>query len=257
MAPALFAPWALQLAAAANFQPGERALDLACGTGVVTRRLLAQTGALGTVIGLDLNPKVLKVAREAAGRNHGAVSWCVGRGERLPFVDANFDLIVCQFGLMFFADWLGALSEMRRVLRPGGRLIVSVWQGLERHPFHQTLDEVSRRHLGKSSVQAVFALGEADEADVLYRLLTEAGFESVAIKQASITAQFSDPAAFLEWEIGVDPAETPALRNLDVQAQAARLAAMRRELQAPFNQIIQGEAAVLTYHAHVAKARRP
>jgi SAM-dependent methyltransferase len=253
LAPALFAPWAMQLVLAANLQSGERVLDLACGTGVVARQLAAHRGSPGTIVGLDLNPNMLKVAHRTATRASQAIEWCVGKGERLPFADRSFDLICCQFGLMFFSDWAGALTEMRRVLRPGGRVVVSVWQGLDRHPFYQSLDAVSRKHLGQSSVQAVFALGDAS---VLRRLLTEAGFGSVRIEPATLTARFSNPEAFLEWEIGVDPADVPALRDLDAPAQAARLTALRQEMQAPLNEIMQGGAAVLPFHAHVAQAWR-
>jgi hypothetical protein len=142
---------------------------------------------------------------------------------------------------------------MHRVLRTGGRIAVSVWQGLDRHPFYQTLHEVSRQHLGKSSVQAVFSLGDSDE---LRHLLTDAGFQDVAIEPASITARYSNPEEFLTWEIDVDPAEIPALQGLDAQAQQAILAAVRQEMQAPLHEVTQDGQVVLASHALVAHAKR-
>ena len=154
---------------------------------------------------------------------------------------------------MFFTDRHKALTEMHRVLRAGGRVAVSVWQGLDRHPFYQILHEVSRQHFGKSSVQAVFSLGDADE---LRHLLIVAGFQQVVIETVSITAWYSNTEEFLAWEIDVDPAETPALQGLDAQAQQAILAAVRQDMQAPLHEVTQDGQVVLASHAHVAHARR-
>src|SRR5262245_18890501 len=225
--PSLFAPWASFLVQSAPVQPSERVLDLACGTGIVARYVAPRVGSLGTVIGLDLNPDMLSVAQAAADRDGLAIGWRAGPAEQLPFPDGSFDLIVCQFGLMFFTDRHKALTEMHRVLNMGGRIVVSVWQGLDQHPFYQALHEVSRHHLGKSSVQAVFSLGDCD---VLRHLLTDAGFQQVEIEPASITARYSNPEEFLTWEIDVDPADTTALQGLDVRAQHAILAAIRQDM---------------------------
>jgi ubiquinone/menaquinone biosynthesis C-methylase UbiE len=251
--PSLFAPWAAYLVQAADVRPGERVLDVACGTGIVARYVAPRVGSQGHVIGLDINPAVISVARAAAEREGLSIEWQTGPAEQLPFPDGAFDLILCQFGLMFFTDRHQALQEMRRVLAPGGRIVVSVWQGLDQHPFYQILDEVTRRQLGKSSVQAVFALGDAGE---LRHLLTNAGFQQVVIESASLTARFSNPAEFLAWEINVDAADTPALQGLDDEAQQAILAAVRQELQAPLQAVMQEGQMVLDYHAHIAHARR-
>ena len=205
------------------------------------------------VIGLDLNPDMLSVAGAAAEREGLTIEWCASPAEQLPFPDRSFDLILCQFGLMFFTDRHKALMEMYRVLRAGGRFVVSVWQGLDRHPFYQTLHAVSRHHLGKSSVQAVFSLGDAGE---LRQLLTDAGFQQVEIEPASITARYSNPEEFIVWEIDVDPAETPALQSLDTQAQRAILTAVRQDMQAALHEVMQAGQVVLESHAHVAHGRR-
>jgi len=193
------------------------------------------------------------VARVAAEREGLAIEWHAGPAERLPFPDGNFDLVLCQFGLMFFTDRHAALTEMHRVLRPGGRVVLSVWQSLEREPFYQALDEVSRRHLGRSSVGAVFSLGDSDEVRAL---LTGAGFQKVEIEPVSISARFRNPQEFLAWEIDVDPAETPALQHLDAEAQQAILASLHQEMQLPLHEVMQGDQVVMPSHAHVAHAGR-
>src|SRR5512145_434633 len=107
--PAIFAQWPPILADAARIQPGQRALDVACGTGALAREVVRRTGANGHVAGLDANPGMLAVARRIAP----TVEWHEGRAESLPFADGSFDAVVSQFALMFFTDRRQALREMR------------------------------------------------------------------------------------------------------------------------------------------------
>ena len=251
--PALFAPWSSHLIRSANPQPGEHALDVACGTGIISRSIAPLVGLEGTVIGLDLKPAMLNVARTAAEREGLSIEWSASRAEQIPFRDGSFDLVFCQFGLMFFTDRHTALTEMQRVLRSGGRVILSVWQGLHRHPFYQTLHEVSRRHFGKSSVEDVFSLGDPDE---LYELVIEAGFQQVRVEPVSITVRYPNPPEFLAWEMDVDPATAPALQHLDPQAQQAVLTAVREEIQVALREVMQDGQIALLSHAHVAHATK-
>lgn len=252
MVPGLFAPWASHLVQAANPQPGEDVLDVACGTGIVARRIAPRVGSQGRVAGLDLDPDKIDVARLAAEREGLAIEWHTGPAEQLPFPDGNFDLVLCQFGLMFFADRHAALTEMHRVLRKDGRILVSVWQELERDPFYQVLDEVSRHYLGKSSVEAVFSLGDTHE---LRKLLTDAGFQKVEIEPVSITTRFSNPQEFLTWEIEVDPADAPALQGLDREAQKAIFVAIHQEMQKTLDEFIQDDQVVMPSHAYIGHAK--
>ena len=253
MVPSLFAPWATYLIQRANPQPGEHVLDIACGTGIVIRNVAPRVGVQGIVIGLDVNPDMINIARIAAEQEQVAIEWYTSSAEQLPFPDEHFDLILCQFGLMFFTDKHAALKEMHRVLRKGGRVVLSVWQGLDRHPFYQTLHEVSQRHFGKSSVQTVFSLGHADE---LRTLLTASGFGHVAIEPRSITAHFPQPEEFLAWEIDINPAEAPALQYLDKAAQQEIMAVARQDMQTPLEEVMQENEVVLPFHAHIAQARK-
>jgi ubiquinone/menaquinone biosynthesis C-methylase UbiE len=253
MVPGLFAPWSSHLIQIANPQPGERVLDVACGTGIVARQIAPRVGPQGIIIGLDLDPDKINVARATAKREGLAIEWKTSPAEQLPFPDGSFDLIICQFGLMFFSDRHAALMEMYRVLRTNRRVVLSVWQGLDRHPFYQTLDDVSRQRLGKSSVGAVFSLGDADE---VRKLLTNAGFQDIEIESMSITARYPNPQEFLAWEIDVDPAETPALQNIDAEAQKAILVSLHAEMQAPLQEVIKDDEVVMPSHAHIARAKR-
>jgi ubiquinone/menaquinone biosynthesis C-methylase UbiE len=253
MVPSLFAPWATYLVQRANPQMGERVLDIACGTGIVARKVAPLVGSRGIVIGLDANPDMINMARIAADQEQLTIEWHTSPAEQLLFPDENFDLILCQFGLMFFRDRHAALKEMHRVLKKGGRLILSVWQGLDRHPFYQTLHTVSQQQFGKSSVETVFSLGNADE---LHKLLTHSGFRQIEIEPASITAHFPQPEEFLAWEMDINPAEAPTLQDLDDEAQQAIMVAARQDMQGPLEEFMQENQVVLPFHAHIAQSRK-
>jgi len=253
MVPALFGPWAARLVQFANPQPGERVLDLACGTGIVARRAAALLKGSGSVTGLDLNPNMLVVARAAAEREQVTINWREGRAEQLPFADNSFDGVLCQFGLMFFADRKAALAEVHRVLSKRGRLCASVWQSLDRHPFYETLHAVIKKRLGKSSLQDISSLG--DEAK-LRSELSDAGFGNVQIDPVSMTTQFPNPDGFLAREIDLDTAAIPSMQGLDDSARRALVAAIAEDMKAPLQEATQGDRVVLQFHAFLAGAEK-
>ena len=119
--PSIFAPWAHDLIAAAALRPGERVLDIACGTGIVARTAARTLGSGASVVGLDLSAPMLAAARSAAKAEGVSVEWREGSAVKLPLADATFDVAFCQQGLQFFPDRPAALSEMYRVLAPTRR----------------------------------------------------------------------------------------------------------------------------------------
>jgi ubiquinone/menaquinone biosynthesis C-methylase UbiE len=134
MVPAIFGPWAEDLITLATPKPGERVLDVACGTGVIARLAAQNVGPKGPVVGLDLNPGMLAVARTVPPPVAAHIEWREGNVGAMPFPDATFDLALCQQGLQFFPDRLAALREIRRTLVPGGRLAFSVWRPIQHSP---------------------------------------------------------------------------------------------------------------------------
>jgi ubiquinone/menaquinone biosynthesis C-methylase UbiE len=251
MVPTLFAPWAAHLVQSANPRPGQRILDVACGTGVVARHVAPRVGSNGAVIGLDLSPHMIMVARTVAEREGLAIEWHEGQAEKLPFPNGSFDLVLCQFALMFFADRHATLTEMYRVLTQSGRVVLSVWQSLDRHPFYQTLHAVIQQRLGISGVQDIFALGDVSE---LRMLLTNAGFQHVAIEPVSMTARFPDPEGFLAGEIDVDTAAIPSMQHLDAQARQGITAAIRKDMEESLLAVVEDNHVVLPFHAHIVSA---
>jgi SAM-dependent methyltransferase len=137
LVPLIFEPYAVDLAArVAALSPG-RVLEVAAGTGVVTRRLAAALPQGVGIVATDLNPPMLALAAEIGTER--PVAWRQADAMQLPFDDAAFDAVVCQFGVMFFPDKAKAFAEARRVLRPGGFFVFNVWDRIEENEFAQTV----------------------------------------------------------------------------------------------------------------------
>jgi SAM-dependent methyltransferase len=186
MVPAIFARWAPDLVEAAGVRPGDRALDVACGTGMVTRLLAERVGPGGTVVGLDINPEMLAVARRAAPQPN--IEWVEGSAIRMALPDATFDQVLCEQGLQFMPDRPAALAEMRRVLKPGGRLALSCWCAVEYMPGYLALEQALARRIGpEQAALPPFSLGDAD---TLRSLVTRAGFREVRLRLEAKMTRF-------------------------------------------------------------------
>jgi SAM-dependent methyltransferase len=194
--PALFRQWGPVLCDAAGMEPGQRVLDVACGTGALTQAVAERVGPRGTVAGLDANPEMLAVAR----RKHAKIEWHDGRAEALPFADASFDAVVSQFGLMFFDDRVAALREMRRVLRPGGRMAVAVCDALENSPGYAALAALLERLFGKGVADAFRAPFSLGDVSTLRALCADADLADAKIARHQGTVRFASIDALVSTE---------------------------------------------------------
>jgi ubiquinone/menaquinone biosynthesis C-methylase UbiE len=168
-----FMPFLLR---AAHIAPGMRVLDIATGTGLSAEAALAAVGHTGHVTAADVSPAMAEKARERLGKAPNA-SVFVEDGQALSFADCSFDVVLCNLGLMFFPDPVRGLSEFRRVLRPGGRVAVSVNTVVERSYNHQ-INAIIARHLPglAEAVRRTFVLGEAS---LLRSHFAEAGLAGI------------------------------------------------------------------------------
>ncbi|XLZ70552.1 methyltransferase domain-containing protein [Massilia sp. SR12] len=132
LVPLFFTPYAIDMARRLGQRRPQRLLEVAAGTGAVTRHLL-QECPQAHIVASDLNEAMLEQARRAVASPR--VEWRQADAQQLPFPDADFDALACQFGVMFFPDKVRAFSEARRVLRPGGLYCFNVWDGISHNEF--------------------------------------------------------------------------------------------------------------------------
>lgn len=184
--PALFQAWPAQLATLAGVEAGWRVLDVACGTGVLARHAADLVGQGNLVSGVDINEGMLSVARA----KNPTINWQQASAESLPFDNNLFDAVFCQFGLMFFDQPVQAVQEMYRVLLPGGRLTLAVWDALENSPGYSALVNLLERLFGTAianELRAPYRLGKPGE---LTALLTATGITGFSVQSLPGTARF-------------------------------------------------------------------
>lgn len=190
----LFAPWAEHLLESVGAGPGDSVLDVACGPGTVARLAAAQVGRSGFVVGCDLSEEMLSIARAKGDADGAAVDYRSCPAEALRVADDSFDAAVCQQGLQFFADRVGALKELHRALRDGGRVGVSVWCEIATCEPFAALEAAIAEVLG-SDAAAAYRNGPWGFADgqLLEDELNTAGFADVQVSRDQMVVVFDDP----------------------------------------------------------------
>jgi ubiquinone/menaquinone biosynthesis C-methylase UbiE len=184
----LFEPFADDLVGRLRVARGGRLLEVACGTGIVTRRLRTRFRDEVTIVATDLNEPMIEHAKGTPGMDSG-IEWRRADAQALPFPDASFDAVVCQFGLMFVPDKPAALREARRVLVPGGAFAFNVWAGLEDNPIGRIANEVITSYFPSDPPMFYRIPFGLDDPSLLQRLLSEAGFEIVQVERLMLEAR--------------------------------------------------------------------
>jgi len=199
-------PWAIQtraatelLVAVGRVVPGARVLDLASGPGEPALTLARLVGPRGHVVATDIAPTMLAAAQEqAVAQGLINMSFKAADAQNLPFASASFDVVTCRFGIAHVPDYQGALEEIRRVLRPGGRAAFVVWGPRDRNPYFTLIDEVLAPYPAPNPMAArgpgpfTFATAES-----LRRALVAVGFRDIDEEAREIT---------LTWPGSVDSA---------------------------------------------------
>jgi ubiquinone/menaquinone biosynthesis C-methylase UbiE len=228
--PSIGGPVAEDLIGVAGLRPGQRVLDVACGTGVVTRFAAERVGAAGAVAGLDVNPGMLAVARSLTPPGM-SIDWYQASAEAMPLGDEAFDVVVCQMGLQFVPNKLAALREMRRVLNRDGRAIVTV-PG-PKPPIFAIMTDASARYLSPefaSFGELVFSMHDLGE---LAGLMRSAGFREIDVQAKPKTLRLPAPADFLWQYIHSTP-----LAEAAAQAGEARRDAFERDVRAQWQEFV-------------------
>jgi ubiquinone/menaquinone biosynthesis C-methylase UbiE len=225
----------------ADPQPGERVLDVACGTGAPSLKVARRVGAAGNVVATDLSEEPLKIAAERA-KERGLANIRFERADvhALPYADGEFDLVTCRFGVMFFADLAKALAEIRRVLTPGGRVAFAAWGKFEQ-PYFQSMVQVVMRHTGAEIPPAAAKMFQFAEPGKLARALTQAGFRDATDECKTVPWVWTDSVAEL-WRYF--QAVTAPFRPVMQQAQGRP--DIERDVYAELERFSDGEKVRLT-----------
>jgi ubiquinone/menaquinone biosynthesis C-methylase UbiE len=193
LVPMIFEPYARDLAQRIKSHAPRDILETAAGTGVVTNALASVLPEAASITATDLNDPMLAQAKtHLAGKPQ--IKWQQADALALPFGDASFDIVACQFGVMFFPDKIKGYSEARRVLKPGGRFFFNVWDRIEENDFanvvHQTLQQIFPNEPPQFMARTPHGYHDAGR---IRAELTEAGFRDIAIEAVEHRSHANSP----------------------------------------------------------------
>jgi len=241
-------PWSHGLVTLAALRTGERVLDVACGTGVVTRLAAPEVGKTGRVTGLDINTGMLAVARSLSPPSGAPITWVEGDAGAMEFPGASFDVVLCQQGIQYFPDKHAALREMHRVLVPGGRVVLSVWKAPG--PYNVAVGDALERHVGVDTATRFRATRVVPDAETLHRLLVDAGFREVQVRPVAMTIRLPALETFVLGHLsGMPVADAVAALSEE------RRAAMARQINAALRPYADGEGVAVPDEINVALAK--
>jgi len=214
--PAIGAPLAADLIETAALRPGQRVLDVACGTGIVTRLAAERLGDSGQLVGTDVNPGMLEVARSVADGT--PIEWREANAESLPLEDESFDVVLCQMGLQFIPNRLAASREMRRVLASGGHVVLNL-PGPAPEPMAIFADALARHVDPKvaSFLNLVFSLYEPHE---VHEIMESAGFREIDVRRATKRLRVPPPEQFM-WQYIQSTPMAGVFAELDKERRSA------------------------------------
>ena len=213
-------PHAAVLIEHASPKQGERVLDVACGTGIVARLAAPLVGSSGAVTGVDINPAMIAVARSVPQPDGPAIDWREANAEALPLPASSVDLVVSLAGLQFIPDKKRALAEMHRVLRPGGRLALSIWDSPDRNPIGNIVWGSLARRLDVSidRLNPGFTLGDPA---LLEDMLQGSGFSEIEITSRSLDLWHPNDGIHIPEILQRTAGFLPVVANMSPEERAA------------------------------------
>jgi ubiquinone/menaquinone biosynthesis C-methylase UbiE len=247
--PAIATPVSRDLLRAADLQPGERVLDVACGTGLIARLASQRVRASGAVTAIDIAPDMIEVARTVAVPDGGAkIDWHIADAATLPIADAAVDVVLCQMGLMFIENRAAAIAEMRRVLTSSGRVALNTPGPIQ--PVFEQMERALVDHISGDLSGFVGAVFSMHDPDAVAALLRDAGFREVSATMATATFRLPAPAEFLWMYVNL----TPMAAVFDQAPDEAKHAFERQFVQRVQPHVVDG-ATVVEQPMVIATAR--
>ena len=251
LVPNIFGPWVAAVLGQHRLAPGARVLDVACGTGIAARLAACAVGRQGAVVATDIDAGMLDVARRATAAAEAApIDWQRADALALPFPDASFDVVLCFEGIQFFPDRARGIAEFRRVLKPRGRLLGTVWGALQANAGYAAIAEGLAKFVSPDAARLPpFML---HDADVIRSLLETAGFVQIDVVPRTIVRSVPSVRDFIDWVAAGAPTTRLKLAQLAAEDResfagfvAARLAPLQRDghVQMPYMRHVLSAAA--------------
>ena len=197
LVPAIYAQWAHRVADASEIDIGHHVLDVACGTGSLSKAAQLETGLSGKVIGIEANEKMLA----AAQKKSRGIEWKQGNPEALPFENNSFDRVLCQFSLMFFPNRVAAIKEMLRVCKPDGMVVIAVWAHLDHAKAHNALIKLARQYTGARAAIKLSAPWSLGVPGVMDRMLLASNVNEYICHERLGVTRFPSMESFVEAQL--------------------------------------------------------
>jgi len=248
MVPGMFARWTERAVALAALRPGEHLVDIACGTGIGARTAAKVLGSGGRVAALDIDAGVIEVGRRQRADGAPIEYHCVSALE-MPFPDGAFDVALCLQGVQFFPDRVKGFAEMRRVLKPGGRLVATIWGPLETNKGHAAVVRaLESRQVDASAAKR--ACSFADPAEIR-DAISRAGFSKVELVIEDGFSEFASLDSFLEGMTVGSPSTRKAVQLIPESGKGQFL----DDVRAALAQYVMGGKLAYPMRTHIVMAR--
>jgi SAM-dependent methyltransferase len=223
LGPVLFEPFAADLVSRLPSAEGLRVLEVACGTGVVTRRLRQALRGSAQLVATDLNEAMLSYARQVVPA--GGIDWQPADAQALPFPDSSFDVLVCQFGFMFLPDKPQGFREARRVLSPGGLLLGNVWCSRDENPALRVLQTVLERLFPANPPRFLDTPYGYHDNDRLRADMAAGGWQDVQLETVTLESESPSASEFATGFVRGSPLTHELLeRGVDLDAVTHEIA---------------------------------
>jgi ubiquinone/menaquinone biosynthesis C-methylase UbiE len=215
----------------------------------VARLAAQQVGTIGEVTGLDLNPGMLGVARSLSALPGASVTWVEGSALAMPLPDASFDVVSCQQGFQFFPNQRAGLQELKRVLVPGGRVLLSVWDG--QTPYTVAMADAVERHAGPEAATTLRKARACPDPETIRHLMEQTGFRDPKIRARTLTGRLPAIAGFVLQHL----AATPVAGSIAALSEGAR-AALAEEVRTALRPYKDGDGVAFSEVTNVLIAVR-